>query len=103
LFVLPSHNENFANVVIEALSAGTPVMVSNMVGLHQYVADKKLGWVCSTSVEDISEKLRLIFSEKTKLEKMSQLAKATVGEDFSSEKLTNKYIAQYQKLINRKK
>ncbi len=28
LFVLPSHNENFGNVYIESLAAGTPIVAS---------------------------------------------------------------------------
>ncbi len=40
LFVLVSHNENFANVVIESLHVGTPVLVSDKVGLAKFVQKK---------------------------------------------------------------
>lgn len=100
LFVLPSHNENFANVVIESLSAGTPVMVSDMVGLHEYVSEKKLGWVCSTDTENISETLNSIFSKKEKLAEKSQKVAGVVREDFSPKKLVDKYIGKYTALKN---
>ena len=100
LFVLPSHNENFANVVIESLSAGTPVMVSDMVGLHEYVSEKKLGWTCGTEAGNIASTLTAIFSEKEKLAKISERAASVVCTDFSASKLVDKYVAQYQKLIS---
>src|SRR5690606_32929737 len=45
LLVLPSHDENFANVVVESLSVGTPVLISKQVGLADYVQSLNLGWV----------------------------------------------------------
>jgi glycosyltransferase involved in cell wall biosynthesis len=33
LFVLPSHHENFGNVVLEALVCGCPVLISDQVGI----------------------------------------------------------------------
>ncbi|HET8645528.1 MAG TPA: glycosyltransferase, partial [Vicinamibacteria bacterium] len=38
LFVLPSRNESFGNVVVEALLCGCPVLISDRVGLHREVA-----------------------------------------------------------------
>ena len=46
LFVLVSYDENFGNAVIESLSAGTPVLISEEVGLADYVRENKLGWLC---------------------------------------------------------
>ncbi|HHM20805.1 MAG TPA: glycosyltransferase [Bacteroidetes bacterium] len=95
LFVLPSHNENFANVVIESLSAGTPVLVSEEVGLSEYVREKGLGWVCGKEAENIAAALDKIFQQKTKLRDMARQAVQTIQTDFSPKKLTEKYIARY--------
>lgn len=43
LLVLPSENENFANVVAEALSVGLPCVVSKYVGLADIVAKHGAG------------------------------------------------------------
>lgn len=99
LFVLPSFNENFANVVIECLSTGTPVVVSDKVGLADYVREKDLGWVCKTnSVESLLQNLQIAIHDKIKREKIRQRAPQIIQNDFSSQKLAQKYIEVYQKI-----
>jgi glycosyltransferase involved in cell wall biosynthesis len=43
--VLPSRNESFGLVVIEALAAGLPVVVSDRVGAAERIEEGKTGWV----------------------------------------------------------
>ncbi len=98
LMVLPSHNENFANAVVESLAAGTPVLVSRHVGLSDYVSEKKLGWVCDTTAGDISQKLAEIAAAPTELERVSATCAEQVGRDFDPDVLVKKYLELYQKL-----
>ncbi|WP_338792200.1 glycosyltransferase [Bernardetia sp. MNP-M8] len=99
LFVLPSFNENFANVVIECLSTGTPVLVSDKVGLADYVKEKELGWVCKTnSIDSLLQTLEIAVNDKIKREKIRQTAPQIIQNDFSSQKLAQKYIEMYQKI-----
>jgi glycosyltransferase involved in cell wall biosynthesis len=48
--VLPSRNDSYAMVVAEALAAGVPVLVSDMVGAKELVTEGETGWV--VPVED---------------------------------------------------
>lgn len=101
LFVLPSFNENFANVVIECLSTGTPVLVSDKVGLADYVKEKELGWVCKTNdVESLLKNLQTAINDKIKRDKIRKTASQIIQNDFSSQKLAQKYIEIYQKIKN---
>ncbi|WP_291727591.1 XrtY-associated glycosyltransferase XYAG1 [Bernardetia sp.] len=101
LFVLPSFNENFANVVIECLSTGTPVLVSDKVGLASYVEEKDLGWVCkANSVESLLQTLEKAIDNSKKRDKIRTVAPKIIQDDFSSEKLAKKYIEIYQKIKN---
>jgi glycosyltransferase involved in cell wall biosynthesis len=43
--VLPSRNDSYAMVVTEALAAGLPVIVSEMVGAKDLVREGKNGWI----------------------------------------------------------
>ncbi|MEK7257284.1 MAG: glycosyltransferase [Bacteroidota bacterium] len=98
LFVLPSFNENFANVVIEALSAGTPVLVSEEVGLANYVKDNELGWICKTGAGEIAEALTAVFEQKNKSQEIRRKAPGIIEQDFSPKALTEKYVLEYQRL-----
>lgn len=100
LLVLPSYDENFANVVIESLACGTAVLLSPHVGLADYVKDHKLGWICSQKPEDIAETLRTIF--KSQLEHLMYIRKygpAIIKEDYNETNLRNAYINYYQSVL----
>jgi glycosyltransferase involved in cell wall biosynthesis len=101
LFVLPSINENFANVVIEVLSTGTPVLVSEGVGLAGYVKENSLGWTCGTTPEEIAQALSAVVPDTEKQQAIRQAAPAIIRRDFSPETLTQRYVEAYQSLLSR--
>lgn len=99
LLVLTSFNENFANVVIESLSVGTPVLLSNQVGLSGYVTDQQLGWVSVMDANSIKETLLMAYSDPKKREIIKQLAPAIIKKDFNDQVLAGKYLQLYKSLI----
>jgi glycosyltransferase involved in cell wall biosynthesis len=99
LMVLPSHDENFGNVVIESLSVGTAVLVSENVGLAGYVNSHQLGWVCSTDTASISAAINYIANKQyQQLEVIRSSAPDIVRGDFTGDKLVHQYIDLYKKL-----
>lgn len=96
LLVLPSHNENFANVVIESLAVGTPVLVSQYVGLSDYVSEKKLGWVCDTTMESLRETLINSFHQKEKRLEINERSPQQIRQDFDPSVLAQRYVKMYQ-------
>lgn len=100
LTALTSYNENFANVVVESLSVGTPVLLSDQVGLADYVQEKKLGWVSNLTVASIKENLLIAFMAKEDRLRIRQIAPQQVKEDFNPSFLVQKYISLYQQINN---
>ena len=99
LMVLPSFNENFANTILESLSVGTPVLVSNKVGLSDYVEDNDLGWVTALDCEAIVEALNQAYSQEQKRQHIRTTAPAKVREDFKPEVVVQKYINAYCQIV----
>ena len=96
LFALTSHSENFAVVVIEALSTGTPVLISNQVGLHNFVSQHGYGWVTDMDVESITQQLNTLVVNQTKADRIRVAAPATIHNEYESTSLAQRYINFYQ-------
>jgi len=100
LLVLPSHNENFANVIVESLSVGTAVLVSEYVGLANYVRDKDLGWVSSLDPIEISEQITASYRNTNKRIHIRDTAPSIIRQDFNDEVLVEAYINLYNSILN---
>lgn len=58
LFVLPSLNESFGVVNIEALACGKPVVATNVGGIPEIICTKDYGLLCEPgNIDDLTEKL----------------------------------------------
>lgn len=97
LFVQPSFTENFANSVIETLSVGTPVLVSEKVGLARYVVENNLGWTCGTNADSIAKAIEGIFYKKEELNNIRKIAPAIIKKDFSPKVVAEKYVDEYKR------
>ncbi|GAA3748618.1 glycosyltransferase [Terriglobus aquaticus] len=57
-FVLPSHQENFGIAVAEALSCGTPVLISDQVNIHGDISASDAGLVEPDTLDGVQRLLR---------------------------------------------
>lgn len=97
LLVLPSYDENFGNVVIESLSVGTAVLISTKVGLADYVAENRLGWICDTYPTSIASAINDI--TRHYLNDIAQVAPEIIKRDFDENILVKKYTDMYQQVL----
>jgi len=96
LMVLPSHDENFANVVVECLAMGTSVLLSKNVGLADYVAKNELGWICERTQDALTNTLNYISNHKEKLIEISQNAPRIIFRDFNENSIIKLYHRLYR-------
>lgn len=100
LFALTSHNENFAVVVIESLSVGTPVLVSEHVGLSRYVKERNLGWVTTLGLNEVRARLTEAYRARNERLRIRQEAVPIIRADFNEEKLAADYAEMYRNVSN---
>jgi glycosyltransferase involved in cell wall biosynthesis len=100
--VLPSHDENFGNTVIESLGVGTPVLISEHVGLADYVIKNNMGWVCQANPKSLGEKINDIANNHGhNLDRIGKDAPGIIDRDFNEDNLVKKYISMYDQLIKK--
>ncbi|RYE91078.1 MAG: glycosyltransferase [Cytophagaceae bacterium] len=95
LFALTSHSENFAIVVIEALATGTPVLISDQVGLYQFVRTHDYGWVTTLSPPEIAVAIETIMRDKSKRARIANVAPAAIRHKFNDRYLAQQYLDFY--------
>lgn len=96
LLVLTSYNENFANVVVESLSVGTAVLVSEHVGLSDYVKDNELGWVTGVEMEEIQKTIITAYQSPEKRQNIRSTAPLAIRRDFNDNTLAKQYLDFYK-------
>ena len=64
-FVLPSHQENFGIAVVEALSVGTPVLITEKVNIFREIIDANAGLACADTVGGLRGMLSTWFAMDT--------------------------------------
>nr|WP_199076971.1 glycosyltransferase [Pedobacter sp. ASV19] len=99
LLILPSQNENFANVVIESLASGTPVLLTKEVGLAAYVRQHNLGWICKSNITDLTRTLHKAYKDIRKRSEIRKYAPKQILNDFSAPGLTILYQDMYQQTL----
>ncbi|MBK0382055.1 glycosyltransferase [Pedobacter sp. SD-b] len=100
--ILPSYDENFANVVIESLFVGTPVLITKNVGLSDYVALNHLGLVCERSFDGMIEILENANEAKKARNFNPEKLTNTIKQDFAEDKLRERYLEMYHEVLDKK-
>ena len=97
LFGLPSESENFGIAVPEALSAGTPCLLTDSVASSADVLAAGAGWVLSALDADAwDEALTQALSNSDILDGMSRAALQHSSRRYAWKDVTDAYIALYE-------
>lgn len=100
LFVLPSRNENFGVSVVEALSSGMPVVITDGVYLSDDIGSEPAVCVCRGSVEGVASGL-LTMLERMRSPGIQNSARVLWRDRFSFVTLKLAYEKLYQMAVNR--
>jgi len=101
LFALASHSENFGMVVIEALAAGLPTLVSDRVGLAEEVRKHRVGRVAAVEPGAMATALGSLLDAPEERRAMAQRATAVVRDHFSWDAAARGLITSYRAACRR--
>lgn len=100
LFALPSLNENFGIVIVEAMQSGLPVLISDQVYIHREIAAAGAGQVCATNSEDCRRVLLNFVSDRLSTMQMGARASRLASQRFGPEAATQSLIDVYKGVLN---
>jgi mannosylfructose-phosphate synthase len=100
LFVLASRYEPFGLTTLEAMACGTAPIVSNVAGSKEVIIDGLNGFTVSIhDRKQTSELILRLLKDKKLVAKTSENAAFTVKEHYTWDKLVEKFITLYKKLV----
>ncbi len=100
VFAMPSRQEAFGLVAIEALACGLPVVCADTGGMKEYITEKVGKVVESEDVEQLKEALLNILDNKEKYNRME--LSDYVRDNFAQDKTIDKLLKIYENAINKK-
>lgn len=101
LFLLPSLEEGIANVAVEAMALGVPVISTNCGGMEELITDGQEGFICPTrNAEGMAQKI-LDFKNlgPLQIEEIRNQARIKVEAQFNEEKMVDGMMDLYKKVI----
>ncbi|HEV8435272.1 MAG TPA: glycosyltransferase [Thermoanaerobaculia bacterium] len=99
IFALTSMSENFGNVVLEAMAAETPVILTAEVGLSEEVRRARAGVVVPAQPREIANAIRKLLDEPDERRAMGARGRHAVETRFTWPRVAEEMEAQYARLL----
>lgn len=100
VLVLPSHAENFAVIVLEALSVGTPVVISDNVGLADAIKEANAGIVTTMKPDDVAEGIISLLTDDALCDRVRTNGRALINRCFRENLVIEKLKDMYEAAVS---
>lgn len=103
VFCLPSYREGFGMTIIEAAACNVPAVATRIYGIIDAVEDGETGLLFTPGdVDALTQNLLKMITENDLRQQMGNAARVRVLKLFSSEKITEKMLALYDELLDKR-
>jgi N-acetyl-alpha-D-glucosaminyl L-malate synthase BshA len=103
LLLLPSDNESFGLVALEAMACEVPVIVSKVGGLPEVVTDGVEGYLVEPrDVDKMAERALQILSDESRRKEMGKAGRETARQRFCASKIIPQYEKYYEKVVSQR-
>jgi glycosyltransferase involved in cell wall biosynthesis len=99
LVVLPSYSENFGNVVLEAMAAACPVIVTPEVGLADVVRESGAGLVSDGEPNKLAQAIVRMLADPELRNRAGEAGRMVAIERFSWHAIADATVSLYQEII----
>jgi len=100
VFALPSWDEAFGIVYIEAMSQAKPVIGCRHEGIEEFVTDGETGFLVNPrDIDELTGKIRLLIENREMAERVGKAAREHVLANFTWEKNVDRLMGIYNGLV----
>ena len=101
ILVLPSYSEGLPTVVMEALSCGTPAIVTDVGGCPEVVKDGETGFVVPVGdVDALVERITYLLNNKEMIERMGRIGRVDMIKRHDRVMLAHRLKVVYEQLYD---
>lgn len=100
LFVYITHSEGLGSAVLLAMSAGVPVVASNLGGLPEIIRHGVNGLLVENSAPAIAEAMRALIDRPDFAACLGQAARRTVQEHFTVPRMVRRTMEVYRRVLS---
>jgi glycosyltransferase involved in cell wall biosynthesis len=99
IFVLPSLYEGLPKALLEAMSAGVPVIASRVQGSEKIIRHRETGWLCEdTSAATLRRAVESLLADSRLRAYIGRTGRQFVAQNYSLESVLSREVAVYQEM-----
>lgn len=100
LFIFPSYHEGLPSVVLEAMSCGLPIIVTDVRGNRDLITHRKNGIIIPPrEPKKIAEAINILLEDENLREFLGKNARNTIIEKYTWDIIANKMLKCYKSLL----
>ena len=101
VFIQTSRFEGMPMGILEALSYGLPILITEGTTLGSYVREYNAGWVADTVIESIAKSFEKVIEEKAGFKEKSKQAIELIEENFEWNKIAKETVEKYKEIVRK--